>query len=227
MAVTIYCVHTVRGLDERMDSLIREAIPGDVKVLHIIDEGLIRRVLAEGGLNKAVRRRFFDNVIAAEEAGADIVQVTCSSVTPAIACVRQLVDIPVFSIDEPMARRAVSEHGRIGVMATNPGTLNPSNELLHSVAEVMDKKVEIEPVLCKGAYEALLGGDKERHDEIVRDYFRKLEDRVEAVVLAQASMARIIDSMEGEERSIPTYTSPGLAVDALAQFIRNSKEYRT
>lgn len=193
MALTIYCVHTITGLVDTFNSLIRETVQGDVRVHHISDESLIRRILTHGGMGKDVRKRFFDNVTAAEQAGADIVQVTCSSVTPAIPCARELVDVPVFSIDEPMARKAVSRYSKIGVMATNPGTLNPSTQLLESTAGTFERNVDIRPVLCEGAYDALLEGNKEEHDRIVLDYFQKLSERVDAVVLAQASMARIVN----------------------------------
>jgi Asp/Glu/hydantoin racemase len=216
---TIYCVHTITGLEETFTDLIHETLTKEVKVHHISDESIIRRVLANGGLSKDLRRRFFENIRAAEDAGADIVQVTCSSVTPAIPCARQLVDVPVFSIDEPMARKAVGEYEKIGVMATNPGTLNPSTELLHSTAQQMQRRVDVSSILCKGAYDALLSGDRQKHDEIVVGYFKELMKKVDVVVLAQASMAGIIDGLEEKERHVPVLTSPGLAVEALARYV--------
>src|SRR6056297_808385 len=79
MATTVYCIHSITGLEATFSTLIRELIPGDVKVHHISDESLIRRILAHGKMTKDVRRRFFENVTAAEQAGADVIQVTCSS----------------------------------------------------------------------------------------------------------------------------------------------------
>ncbi|MFO7848395.1 MAG: aspartate/glutamate racemase family protein [Spirochaetia bacterium] len=222
MAITVYCVHSITGLEATFSTLIHEEIPGEVKVHHISDESLIRRILARGKMTKDVRRRFFENVTAAEQAGADVIQVTCSSLTPAVACARELVDIPLFSVDEPMARRAVEGYKTIGVMATNPGTLNPSSDLLRSIAADEGKRVEIKPVLCEGAYEALLGGDRTRHDEIVRGYFRDLEKKVDVVVLAQASMAKIIDSLDERDSATEVLTSPRLAIKQLAEYLSSS-----
>lgn len=222
MPITVYCIHTITGIEETFTNLIREEIPGEIKIHHISDESIIRRILTHGGMTKNVRRRFFENIIAAEQAGADIVQVTCSSVTPAVSCARELVDIPVFSIDEPMARKAVEGYTKIGVMATNPGTLNPSSELLRSTAAQENKSVEIKPVLCEGAYDALLGGDRERHDVIVRNYFRKLEGEVDVVVLAQASMAKIIDTLEDRDPKTAVLTSPRSAIRRLAEYLNPS-----
>lgn len=222
MAITVYCIHSITGLEATFSTLIHEEIAGDVKVHHISDESLIRRILARGKMTKDVRSRFFENVKAAEQAGADVIQVTCSSLTPAVACARELVDIPLFSVDEPMARIAVEGYEKIGVMATNPGTLNPSSDLIRSIAANEGKRVEIKPVLCEGAYEALLGGDRERHDEIVRSYFRTLEKEVEVVVLAQASMAKIIDSLEERNPATEVLTSPRPAIKRLAEYLHSS-----
>jgi len=221
-APTIYFLHTITGLEKTFNTLTDELIGKDIHRHHISDESLIRRILAHQGLSKDVRRRFIENVIAAEEAGADFVQVTCSSVTPVIPCAREQVDIPVFSIDAPMAEKAVGAYTKIGVMATNAGTLNPSSELIRRTAREMNKPVSLAPVLCEGAYEALLGGDPGTHDRIVLDYFLKLMTEVEVIVLAQASMARIIHTMDEDRIGIPVLTSPRLAMEFLAAAIHRS-----
>lgn len=222
MALTIYFIHTITGLEKTFNTLTDEYIGGEAKSHHISDESLIRRILAHKGLTKDVRRRFLENIIAAEEAGANLVQVTCSSVTPVIPCARELVNIPVFSIDGPMAEKAVDNYKRIGVMATNPGTLNPSSDLIRSTADLRGKEVTVQPLLCEGAYEALLAGQPEEHDQIVRGHFRTLANDVDVIVLAQASMARIIDTLGPEEKRVPVLTSPPLAMEHLAGYIRDA-----
>jgi len=218
----IFFLHTIRGVEDLFNSLSRELIHGDFDTSHIVDESLIRRILARGGLEKDTRRRFCENVIAAEEAGADIIQVSCSTVTPAVALAGQFVDIPVLSADEAMVQSAVEGYKKIGVIATNPATLAPSTELVRTVARREGRDVEVDPVLCEGSYEALLWGDKEKHDNIVLDHLRRLMERVEVVVLAQASMTRIADILGGD---FPVLSSPRPAVEELArrvEVLRNS-----
>jgi Asp/Glu/hydantoin racemase len=222
MALTIYFIHTITGLEKTFDTLTDQYIGREAQSHHISDESLIRRILANKGLTKDVRRHFLENIIAAEDAGADIVQVTCSSVTPVIPCARELVNVPVFSIDEPMAEKAVDKYNRIGVMATNPGTLDPSSDLIRSTAEQRGKEVTVQPLLCEGAYEALLAGEPEEHDRIVRGYFRTLANEIDVIILAQASMARIIETLSSEEKSVPVLTSPPLAMEHLAEYVRNT-----
>jgi Asp/Glu/hydantoin racemase len=43
--------------------------------------------------------------------------------------------------------------------------------------------------------------------------------KVDVIVLAQASMARVVENLSKEERRVPILSSPRLAVEYLAKFI--------
>ena len=81
MSAKVFFIHTVSGLVEGFGKLCAEIIPEAVPC-HISDESLIQGVLAAGGLTPAIYRRICDHVVAAEAAGADAIQLTCSSVSP-------------------------------------------------------------------------------------------------------------------------------------------------
>ena len=219
MGVTIFFINTITGLEKGFNALCDELIKTDTVKKHISDESLIFQIMANGGITKSVRRRFLENVVAAEEAGADIIQVTCSSVTPLIEDAGTLVDIPVLSIDEPMARIAVSRFEKLGVIATNPGTLLPSAQLLEKTAEKAGRKIDLKKVLCGRAYDALLSGSMELHDRLVIEDLKKLMKQCDAVVLAQASMARVADMIDDAEKPAVLFTSPRLAIEHLAEVI--------
>ena len=68
-------------------------------------------------------------------------------------------------------------------------------------------------MLCEGAYDALFAGDLETHDRIVRDTLKELMARNDVVLLAQASMARVAETIPGEEQAAPILSSPRLAVE--------------
>lgn len=221
MGITVFFINTITGIENTFNSLCDEIITGKITKKHISDESIITQILAAGGITKHVRKRFFENVISAEQAGADIIQVTCSSVTPIIPCAAQLVDVPLLSVDRPMAESAVSRFGMLGLMATNPGTLVPSRELLLSTAEKGGRKIILREALCKGAYDALLEGRKEVHDRIILEELENLMEEVDAVVLAQASMARVAEMMDKEKKTKPVLTSPEMAVRHLAKTIEN------
>ena len=219
MTPTVVFIHTISGMKGTFDDLANECLP-DCATCHISDETLIKRLLASGGLTPAVHKRVCDHIVAAAEYGADYIQLTCSSITPCIKEAAALVSVPVLSIDEPMASIAVTGSRRVGVIATNPASLKPSTELVKSVADAVGQEVEVVSILCEGAYAALLGGDQATHDRIVLEKLKELLGQVDAVCLAQASMARIADLLD--DKSKPVYASPKLAMESLGRLMRDS-----
>jgi len=218
MSAKVFFVHTVTGLAEGFRGLCAEIIP-EAALCHISDESLIQGMLAAGGLTPAIYRRIGDHVVAAEEAGADAIQLTCSSVSPCVDVARHLVSVPVLKIDEPMVERAVSQYRRVGVIATAPTTLKPSSELVHLKARQLGRSVEVDSVLCEGAYDAFLAGDREKADGIVLERLRDLMNRVDVVLLAQASMARVAEQLPVDDRTVPVLSSPRPAVERLAEVL--------
>jgi len=206
-------IHTVPSLVGLFADLSKELLPGNVEVFHIADELLLKVVLAQGGLSPFIFRRVAEHVIAAEEGGASVIQLTCSSISPCADAARPLVGVPVLKIDEPMVDRALSIGDRIGIAATAPTTLKPTTELVYARAELQGKQVKVQSVLCEGAYKALFSGDPETHDRIVRQYLKDLMAHNDVVILAQASMARVAGTIPAEEQTAPVLSSPRLAME--------------
>src|SRR5512143_2022934 len=126
-------VHTVPSLVGLFNDLCKELLP-DVEVLHIADEMLLKVVLAQGGLSPFIFQRVAEHVVAAERAGATMVQCTCSSISPCVDASRPLVGIPVLKIDEPMVDQAIQMGHCIGIAATAPTTLKPTTDLVYARA---------------------------------------------------------------------------------------------
>jgi Asp/Glu/hydantoin racemase len=216
-------IHTVPSLVGLFGELSKELLPENVEIFHIADELLLKVVLAQGGLSPFIFRRVAEHVIAAEEGGASVVQLTCSSISPCADAARPLVGIPVLKIDEPMVVHALSLGNRIGIAATAPTTLKPTTDLVYGRAQMMGKHIKVDSVLCEGAYKALFSGDAETHDRIVRQYLKELMGRNDVVLLAQASMARVVGTIPAEDQLVPILSSPRLAMeharDVIAQGI--------
>jgi Asp/Glu/hydantoin racemase len=225
---TLAFVHTVASLVPIFDRLAREIAP-DVETFNIVDESLLRTTIRQGRLSPATARRLAGYVASAEAAGADAVLVTCSSVGAAAEAARPLSTIPVLRVDEPMADAAVdiaraegagrSEGGRIGVLGTLATTLEPTADLVGRRAAAADATVEVVPRLAEGAFEALGNGDGERHDALVRDALVALAREVDVVVLAQASMARVVDSLAPDSVDVPVLSSPRYGVERAAAML--------
>jgi Asp/Glu/hydantoin racemase len=220
---TVGFVHTVLSLPPTFAALAEELVP-DAEVFHIVDETLLGVTRTVGTLTPATRRRVLGYVESAAEAGADVVVVTCSSIGPAVDESRSFVETPVLRIDEPMADEAVRLGDRIGVLATLSTTLEPTAELVARQGRAAGKDVDVVARICEGAFDALGAGDRETHDELVRDGLRRLIADVDVVVLAQASMARVVETLPQSERTtseraVPILSSPRLGMERVAALL--------
>lgn len=223
MARRVVFLHTIPSLAGLFTDLSKELLPEDVEVIHIADEVLLKSIQAQGGVSPLVHRRVAEHAAAAEQIGAVAFQCTCSSISPCVDTVRPLVSIPVLKVDEPMVDEALRLGSRVGVAATAPTTLKPTTDLVHARAMESGRAVQVEPVLCEGAYAALLAGDVATHDAIVRKHVMDMMARNDVIILAQASMARIVEGISPEEVRAPVLSSPRLAVKRLAEVLSSGQ----
>jgi Asp/Glu/hydantoin racemase len=211
-------LHTVTGLASVFQQLCAELMP-NVEIYQIVDESLLKNTIRDGAPSPATYRRLANYLRGAEEAGADAVLVTCSSIGPCVEAARPMIGIPVIRVDEPMAEKAVQTGTRIGVAATLATTLKPTAELIQRKAAQTGREHTITPKLCEGAFEAVVNGDTATHDRIVSQSLLELDAKTDVIVLAQASMARVIDAMKPGEMHVPVLSSPRLGVQYMAQLM--------
>lgn len=211
MPATLAYIHTSPVLIPLFTELSKQELPG-VTCFHMVDESLIRNTIAAGALTKTTTRRVISMVGSAREGGADAVMVTCSSIGQATTIASGVYDFPVIRVDEAMAEEAVSRAESVGVAATVRTTLEPTVGLLRDKAAAAGRNVEIVESLCDGAFEAVLAGDMETHDRKVSETLADLARRVELIVLAQASMVRVVASLPDISSQVPILSSPILAI---------------
>ena len=215
MARKVGMVHTVAKLIPMFEELAEEVMPG-TEVIHLVDEGLLKDIVAGGELTPDRVSRLASLASFAEASGAEAVMLTCSTVGPGVDTAKESVEVPFLKVDEAMADRAVELGPRIGVIATLHTTLTPTSDLVRDRASAQGRReVQVETVLCQGAFEALGAGDTDTHDGIVIENLKELMGRVDVVVLAQASMARVAELMSDEEKVVPILSSPRLGVERL------------
>jgi aspartate/glutamate racemase len=216
----IVFIHTVATLIPLFNDLTREYFRADTETVHIADEILLKEVLAKGGPTPFIQQRLIDHALAAQEIGASLIQVTCSSLSPCVEKAQSQIQIPILKIDAPMVQKAIETGKRIGILATAGTTLTPTTDLVRRKAAQSGKEIEVVSLLCEGAYAALGQGDLPLHNRIILDYIHQLEKQVDIILLAQASMARAItDLPASEEPSIPILTSPKLAMQYAASVL--------
>jgi Asp/Glu/hydantoin racemase len=204
-------LHTSPVLTPLFAGLCAQWMP-EVKIFHLVDESLIKNTIAAGHLEKVTIRRLLSLVGSGLDAGADAVLVTCSSIGAAVEIAQSVFDQPVIRVDEAMARAAVAQGRRIGVVATLATTLAPTSALVARMARETGRLVEIVECLCDGAFEVVLSGDVATHDRIVGDALTQRLRGVDVIVLAQASMARVLEGLPAGAVPAPVLSSPELGV---------------
>ena len=164
---------------------------------HILNESLLQDLL-RGAPQPLVYRRVVEQIVLAAETQPDLIVVTCSSTSPAVDIARRIVPQPILKIDDPMMSEAARSGKRIGLLCTAASTVEPSSALLNAHAKEQGRDVKVKTVLRTDAYQALMTGDRTRHDAILQQAAREIASEVDVLVLAQASLAHLRDAFAAE-----------------------------
>lgn len=219
MTQRLVLIHTVPPLIGTFTKLVPEVLP-EARIYHVLDEPLLERVRQHKRMTEEDVAALQAHVNMAADIGADAVLVTCSTLSPGLDRVR--ATIPIIKIDAAMIAQAVRQGTRIGVLATARSTLEPTRSMLVAEAERQGRRIETDLILVKGALDALLRGDGTTHDQLLRQAIQELTPRVDVIVLAQASMARVVDSIPEQERATPILTSPHTALAQVCRVLENN-----
>ena len=213
-------IHTTRVSVQLLRDAFAQAAP-EVELMDLLHDGLLTEVMRAGGLTPAIMRVLCRHVVSMADLGCDAVLAACSSVSEGFDVARALVSIPVIKIDEAMADEAVRSAERIAVVATVKTTLDPTARLIQRTGVERNRAVRLDIRLVPGAFEALVGGDAALHDQKVLAEVRDAARTADLVVLAQASMSRLLPVL-GPDVRVPVLTSPGLAVQRVLEAVRTS-----
>ena len=208
---TLGLIHNSATLVPIFNEIAGRVMP-DVKILHFVDESTIKNTIAAGHLQKATMRQVIGLVGSTFNAGCDVALVTCSSIGRAVDMAAELYEQPVLRVDRAMAEKAVATGPRIGVVATLSTTLTPTADLIRLVASEQGKPVEIVEHVCEGAFAAVMAGDGATHDRIVGEALTGAMKGMDVIVLAQASMARVVAALPEGAVSAPVLASPELGM---------------
>ncbi len=218
----IALIHTVRSVLDSFEALLRAALPEPVLVHNILDDFLATDAAEKGVFTETNVARLAADLKNAELTGADFIIVTCSTLTPAVTKLREVVKVPVLAIDDELCRRAVDHGKRILVMATAASTVEPTTSKIRAEAEAAGKTVTIETLLVVEALVALKGGDPGTHDRLLAEAAAAVRD-ADVIVLAQASMARA-EGLVAAASKLPVLSSPALCVADAARTLAELKK---
>jgi Asp/Glu/hydantoin racemase len=216
VSLTLVLLHTVPMLVSPFETWCQAAIP-EARLLHVLDEPALERIRQRGGDDDRDDEHLLGHVRMAEAIGAAGLLVTCSSVSRVVSRIRERTTLPVFGIDEAMAAQAARLGGRIIILATELTTLQPTLELVESAVAAAGTDAYVSTRFVAGAMAALRSGDTAEHDRLLMDVIRAEAPEADVIVLAQATMARVLDALVDESVPVPVLGSPQLALAAVRQ----------
>jgi Asp/Glu/hydantoin racemase len=215
---TVAVIHTSPATVELFASLLAEQLP-EARIVNMLDDSILPQLRDNGGDIAAILPRWSQYARIAKDGGACAILNACSSIGELCVQVEQDLGIPVVRVDSAMAEKAVGLARVIAVAATLPSTLRPTCELLETMARAHGRRIEVRALLVEGAYAALMAGDREKHDGLIAEELTRAAGFADAVVLAQASMARVLPRLTADQQA-KCLVSPPLAVASVVRVVR-------
>lgn len=216
---SIALIHTVKTVAVSFDATLKDYVDEEVKVHNLWDDFLANNPNEVGEFTIENRNRLFYDIKSAEMTGADLIVVTCSTLTPVVNMIRPFVKVPLIAIDDAMGRKAVTYGERILILATAGSTREPLTEKLLAEAEKLGKKVHIDFRDNPEAFKAMKAVQMDRHDALLLQMAEEISG-YDCVVLAQASMAHL-DKKIQEICKIPVLSSPTLCLEQVKETLKS------
>ena len=215
---SIALIHTVKTVANSFEQKLKDYVGEPVKIHNLWDDFLANNPNEIGEFTIENRCRLYNDIKSAEMTGADMIVVTCSTLTPVVNMIRPFVRVPLIAIDDAMGREAVTCGERILVLATAGSTEGPMREKLNAEAAKLGKSIQIDFQANAEAFQAMKAVQMERHDAILLDMAKNISG-YDCVVLAQASMAHLDQKIEAI-CEIPVLSSPGLCMEQVKEKLK-------
>ena len=195
-------MHTTLATTTMIPAMIRELFPDDFDIVNLLDDSLLNDIKYSGRINASVIERFIQYACIAKNNGSDALLLACSSLGRAADIARELLDIPLYKIDEPMADKAVESGNKILVLGTVKSTLEPTSNLIRSKQKSCEQSITctLIPGVC----------DREQHDQKIAEVIQNQLSSYDVIVLAQASMANAMQYIKQGREKILTSLPLGL-----------------
>ncbi len=151
-------LHTAEQHVATFEGLLAQQSPTTPRQ-HVVREDLLEHIRTQGDTPELHQHVFAAvNMLARD---AEVIVCTCSS----LGAIAENLDlaIPVLRIDRALAEAAIKQGKRILVLATLESTVEPTSCLFSEINQQRGNQVDINIVLCKGAWEAFARGDSETY----------------------------------------------------------------
>ena len=180
--------------------------------MNLLDDLLSSDLARDGALTASMYERFMTLSRYAVGCKADAILFTCSAFGPCIEKVaEEFSPMPVLKPNEAMIEDAVGTGKKIGLIASFAPTLQ-------TLPKEFPPDAALSMTLAEGALAALDGGDGERHDQLVAEAARRLED-CDVIALTQFSLARAASAVAAATGK-QVLTTPDSAVVKLKRVLQ-------
>ena len=99
---SIALIHTVKTVANSFDQTLKDYVGEPVKVHNLWDDFLANNPNEIGEFTIENRCRLYNDIKSAEMTGADMIVVTCSTLTPVVNMIRPFIKVPLIAIDDAM-----------------------------------------------------------------------------------------------------------------------------
>ena len=106
---SIALLHTVQSVADIFGKELQEFLPEPVIIRNLWDDYLANHPQEVGEFTIENRSRLFLDMKSLEMTNADVIAVTCSTLTPIVEKIRPFISVPVIAIDDAMGRKAAKE----------------------------------------------------------------------------------------------------------------------
>lgn len=216
---SVALIHTVKSVSNTFEDQLKASLSQDIKVYNLLDEFLVKNPNEIGEFTTNNINRLYNDIKNQELTGADVIVVTCSTLTPSVEKIRPFIRTPIIAIDDAMTKKAVEIGSKILVMATAQSTIGPTCDKVLNDAKMANKEVAIERIVFPEAFAAMQAGDMETHNRIVLEN-SKDKTGYDCIVLAQASMAHLEEEI-AKNCGCPVLSSPRLCITQVKDFLEN------
>lgn len=214
-------LHTAKVHVETFGNLVKEIEP-NLSVRHVVNEALLEDA-RKTGITPELKKRIHTAMHNATSTGAKVVVCTCSTIggiaeassQHMLLRTRENEEPTTFTsmrIDRAMADEAVKTGKRILVVAALESTLSPTRILIEDSARMLAKTPEIRMLHIQGAWNYFEAGNNATYLQTIAQCLKENGKGYDAIVLAQASMAKTVELCD--EVKIPILSSPKLGVQA-------------
>lgn len=213
--IVLFSVHK-----DAMDAAVRAFATDwpEARISNLMDDGLFAWVRETGGVVPEMYDVFRTLTRHIVSRGADGILFTCSAFREVIdACIAEF-DVPILKPNDAMIEQALDAGSRIAVMATVGPTIPSISAEIREMAAARSRKIELVPYVVEGAFDALAGGNAEKHDALVAARAREIKD-CDVIVLAQFTLSRAVPAVAAVS-NIPIFNSPGAAVAKLRGMLK-------